>query len=77
MPLNGTKIAGKINRINSIYHEKSEIAQSHAAPRRTTMNQPNALTPALHDLNVVWFQFFTILNNIDRLTFTARKVQFV
>ena len=38
-----------------------------------TKNQPNVLAPAIHDFNVVCFQFFTILNKINRLTFTTRK----
>ena len=35
------------------------------------MNQSNALAPAMHNLNFVWFQFLAILNKIDHLTFTT------
>ena len=42
-------------------------------PGGITKNQPNALTPTLHNLNVAWFQYFTILNKIDSLAFTTRK----
>ena len=57
--------------------KSSEIAQNHPATGGITKNQPNALTPAIHDFSVVWFQFFTISNKIDCLTFTTRKVQFI
>ena len=30
----------------------------------------------MRDLHVDWFQFFAILNKIDRLTFATRKAQF-
>ena len=64
----------KINHINSINHK---IAQNYPAPGKITKNQLNALNaPAMHNLNVVWFQFFTILNKIDRLTFITGKSQF-
>ena len=53
-----------------------EIAQNHPVPGRITKNHRNAQAPAIDDLNVC-FQFFTILNKIDRLTFTTRKAQFV
>ena len=69
MPLNGTNTVRKKNHINSINHkivrncaEPPSAGQNHQEP-----NQSNVLTPAIHDLNVVWFQFFTI----------TRKVQFV
>ena len=61
---------------NNINHKIIQNCPKHPTPGRITKNQPNALAPTIHDLNVVWFQFLTILNKIDRLTFTTRKAQF-
>ena len=58
MPLIGTNIVRKNrikNRINRINHDISEIAQDHPIPDKITKNQPNALAPAMPDLNVVCF----------------------
>ena len=67
----------KINHINSINHKTIRNCPEPPSAGRIINNQPNALTPALDNLNVVWFQFFMILNKIDRLLFTKRKAQFV
>ena len=63
--------------MNSINHKIIRNCSEPPSAGRITKNQPNALTPALHDLNVVWFKFFTILNKIDRLSLTTRKAQFI
>ena len=82
MLLNGTNIVRK----NKLYKQSSEIPQiiksseipqNHPVPGRITKNQPNALATFKQDLNVVWFQFFTARNKIDRLEFTTCKAQFI
>ena len=84
MPLNGTKTVERTNHINSMDHKVIRNCPEHGSMPRTTQrraaitkNQRNALTPAIHDLNVIWSLFFAILNKIDRPTFTTRKAQFV
>ena len=53
----------KINNISSINHE---IIRYWPEP-----------PSAGHNLHAVWFQSFTILNKVDRLTSTTGKAQFV
>ena len=55
--------------MNNINQKIIRNCQEPHSAGRITKNQPNALTPALHDLKIVWFRFFTVLNNIDQIKY--------
>ena len=57
-------------------HKKVQNCLEPPSAEQNHQESTKCTSPCHTQLEVVWFQFFTILNKIDRLTFTRRKAQF-